>query len=115
MAGYALECALNSCILKLIDDTGLIFKDKKYLDKLAKCWTHDLEQLLDLAELTAEFGRARGRTGDSTTLGTSPRNGRKSAVTSGRPKPRRASCSRPSPTSRMECCHGFRRAGRGTD
>lgn len=60
MAGYALECALKSCILKLIDDTGLIFKDKRYLDKLAKCWTHDLEQLLDLAELTAEFGKARG-------------------------------------------------------
>jgi HEPN domain-containing protein len=60
MAGYALECALKSCILKLIDDTGLIFKDKKYLDKLAKCWTHDLDQLIDLAELTAEFGKARG-------------------------------------------------------
>ena len=61
MAGYALECAPKSCILKLIDDTGLIFKDKRYLDKLAKCWTHDLEQLLDLAELTAEFGEGRGR------------------------------------------------------
>jgi hypothetical protein len=60
MAGCALEGALKSCILKLIDDTGLIFKDKRYLDKLAKCWTHDLVQLVDLAELTEEFGKARG-------------------------------------------------------
>lgn len=60
MAGYALECALKSCILKLVDDTGIIFTDKKYLDKLAKCWTHDLVQLIDVAELTEEFGKARG-------------------------------------------------------
>ena len=60
MAGYALECALKSCILKHLHDTGIIFKDKKYLDKLAKCWTHDLAQLLELAGLTADFGRACG-------------------------------------------------------
>jgi hypothetical protein len=40
--------------------TGIIFTDKKYLDKLSKCWTHDLPQLMDLANLTAEFGAACG-------------------------------------------------------
>jgi len=58
MAGYALECALKSCILKHLDNTGIIFKDKKYLDRLSKCWTHDLAQLMDLANLTSEFGVA---------------------------------------------------------
>ena len=60
MAGYALECALKSCILKRIYDTGIIFKDKKYLDNLGKCWTHDLVQLMTLAGLTADFGVACG-------------------------------------------------------
>jgi hypothetical protein len=61
MAGYALECALKSCILKHIDDTGIIFKDKEYLDKLPKkLWTHDLEQLMDLANLRVEFDQACG-------------------------------------------------------
>jgi HEPN domain-containing protein len=60
LAGYALECALKSCILKHLYDTGMIFKDRKYLDKLGKCWTHDLEQLLELADLTADFDKARG-------------------------------------------------------
>ncbi len=30
LAGYALECALKSCVLAYIDRTGIIFKDKKY-------------------------------------------------------------------------------------
>lgn len=59
MAGYALECAIKACILKHLDETGIIFKDKKYLDKLSKCWTHDLVLLLDLANLTVDFGLAR--------------------------------------------------------
>jgi hypothetical protein len=58
MAGYALECALKSCILKHLDSTGIIFKDRKYLEKLSKCWTHDLVQLMELANLTSDFGVA---------------------------------------------------------
>ena len=59
MAGYSLECGLKSCVLKHLEDTGIIFKDKKYLDKLSKCWTHDLTILIELANLTAVFGLAR--------------------------------------------------------
>jgi hypothetical protein len=60
MAGYALECALKSCILRYLDQTGIIFKDRKYLDDLSKCWTHDLVQLMKLAKLNDDFGKARG-------------------------------------------------------
>ena len=60
LVGYSLECALKSCALKHLEDTGIIFRDKKYLEKLSKCWTHDLIQLMDLANLTAEFGVACG-------------------------------------------------------
>jgi hypothetical protein len=33
----------------------MIFKDKKYLEKLSKCWTHDLPQLLELTGLKIEL------------------------------------------------------------
>ena len=61
MAGYSLECAIKCCVLKYLDESGIIFKDKKYLDKLSKCWTHDLEILMELANLTAEFGEAQSK------------------------------------------------------
>jgi HEPN domain-containing protein len=60
LAGYAVECALKSCILHHLERTGMLFKDRKYLNKLADCWTHELDKLLDLANLTANFGVARG-------------------------------------------------------
>jgi HEPN domain-containing protein len=56
LAGYAVECALKSCILHYIERTGAIFRDRDYLNKLSKCWTHDLEKLLELANLVAELG-----------------------------------------------------------
>ena len=60
MAGYALEFALKVSTLKHIDDTGKIFRDRKYLEKLAKCWTHDLNDLLTLADLRIELDKACG-------------------------------------------------------
>lgn len=61
MAGYALECALKACVFKVYVDSELIFKEKKKMGVLNdKYWTHDLEALLKLAELTADFGRDRG-------------------------------------------------------
>ena len=51
LAGYAAECGLKSCVLHHIEKTGMIFKDKEYLARLGKCWTHSLEQLVQLAEL----------------------------------------------------------------
>ncbi|MEX2287589.1 MAG: hypothetical protein WD648_10905 [Planctomycetaceae bacterium] len=51
MAGYSVECALKSCVLAHVERTGAIFQDKKYAEK---CWTHDLEELVKLAGLSAE-------------------------------------------------------------
>jgi cell division inhibitor SulA len=32
----------------------MIFKDKEYLKRLGACWTHDLDQLLRLADLQGQ-------------------------------------------------------------
>jgi HEPN domain-containing protein len=48
LAGYAVECGLKSCVLAFVDRTGVIFQDKKFLEK---CWTHDLEMLIKAADL----------------------------------------------------------------
>jgi hypothetical protein len=60
LAGYAVECGLKSCILHHLERTGILFKERKYLNKLADCWTHELDKLLDLANLTADLGVACG-------------------------------------------------------
>jgi HEPN domain-containing protein len=48
LAGYAVECGLKACIMAHVESTGAIFQDRKYAEK---CWTHDLEDLLALANL----------------------------------------------------------------
>ena len=50
LAGYAVEFALKACILARVERTGVIFEDKKFSEK---CWTHDLNELITLAELEA--------------------------------------------------------------
>ncbi len=57
LTGYALECALKSCILAHIERTGVIFEDKKFAEQ---CWTHDLELLTKKGGLDANFGVAMG-------------------------------------------------------
>ena len=57
LAGYAVECALKSCVLAYIERTGIIFEDKKYAEK---CWTHDIEDLVRQAGLTVERDKAAG-------------------------------------------------------
>jgi hypothetical protein len=52
LAGYALECGLKACVLAHVENTGIIFIEKKYAEK---CWTHDLELLVELANLQAAF------------------------------------------------------------
>jgi hypothetical protein len=52
LAGYAVECALKSCIITYINQTGVLFKNKKWAQD---CWTHDLAQLLQQAGLDAEW------------------------------------------------------------
>jgi hypothetical protein len=48
LTGYAAECGLKSCVLAFVEATGEIFKDKKYSEK---CWTHNCEELVKLADL----------------------------------------------------------------
>lgn len=55
LAGYALECALKSCVLRYVEQTGIIFEDRKFAER---CWTHDLETLVKQAGLSNERGRA---------------------------------------------------------
>jgi len=60
-AGYALECALKSRVLTYVENSGIIFDDPKFL---AGCRTHNLEDLLKLANLQATHGTAVGANPD---------------------------------------------------
>lgn len=53
LAGYAVECGLKACVLAHIENTGIIFQDKKFAEK---CFTHDIETLLKAANLEAIRG-----------------------------------------------------------
>jgi hypothetical protein len=49
LAGYAVKCGLKSCVLRRLSAAPeLIFLDKRFCEK---CWTHDLENLVALADL----------------------------------------------------------------
>lgn len=56
LAGYALECGLKACVMAYVERTGIIFKDKKFSEK---CWTHDVEFLIDLAGLKGHLDTRR--------------------------------------------------------
>ncbi len=53
LAGYAVECGLNACVLAFVERTGVIFQDRKFLEK---CWTHDLKTLIKAADLEVTRG-----------------------------------------------------------
>ncbi len=53
LAGYAVECGLKACVMVYVQNTGAIFQDRKFGEK---CWTHDLEALVGLANLQAALG-----------------------------------------------------------
>jgi HEPN domain-containing protein len=48
LAGYAVEVALKACIIKILMTTYSFFQDKKFSEK---CFTHDIEKLVELAGL----------------------------------------------------------------
>jgi hypothetical protein len=49
LAGYAVECGLKSCVLRRLSAAPeLIFLEKRFSEK---CWTHNLEDLVELADL----------------------------------------------------------------
>jgi hypothetical protein len=51
LAGYAVECGLKSCVLaRVATAPEVIFDDKRYSEK---CWTHNIEELVKLADLEA--------------------------------------------------------------
>ncbi len=54
LAGYAVECALKSCVIAYLMKTDR-FPEKRYSEQ---CWTHNLEQLVSLAGLAAELDNA---------------------------------------------------------
>ncbi len=43
LVGYAVETALQACILKFVEETGVIFTDKRFAEK---CWSHKIDELL---------------------------------------------------------------------
>jgi hypothetical protein len=51
-AGYAVECALKSCILARMIHTGWVFKEKW---DAKQCLTHDFTTLVVLADLKAQL------------------------------------------------------------
>jgi hypothetical protein len=57
LAGYALECGLKACVLAYVERTGVIFEDKKFAQR---CWTHDIEELVQAAGLKVDRDRASG-------------------------------------------------------
>lgn len=57
LVGYAVETALKACILKFVEETGVIFTDKKFAEK---CWTHRFEDLVKQADLEPKRGRDIG-------------------------------------------------------
>lgn len=49
LAGYAVECGLKSCILaRVAAAPEMIFIEKRFSEK---CWTHDINELTELAGL----------------------------------------------------------------
>lgn len=51
LCGYAVECGLKACILAFLEQNlEVVFQEKRFSEK---CWTHDIEALVALAELTA--------------------------------------------------------------
>jgi HEPN domain-containing protein len=54
LAGYAVECALKSCVIAHLMRTDQ-FPERRLSEQ---CWTHNLGQILGLAGLQAEFDAA---------------------------------------------------------
>lgn len=53
LAGYAVECGLKSCILVRVAATPEILFDDQNKRFSTNCWTHDIEDLVRLADLVA--------------------------------------------------------------
>ena len=54
LVGYAVETGLKACIMKFVEETGVIFTDKTFA---GKCWTHRLEDLRKQANLQPQLAQ----------------------------------------------------------
>lgn len=54
VSGYAVECALKSCVLSRMIHTAWVFQEKWNAEK---CRTHDLGKLVELAGLNGELNQ----------------------------------------------------------
>lgn len=48
LLGYAVETGLKACILKFVEESGVIFRDRKFAER---CWTHRIDHLVMQADL----------------------------------------------------------------
>jgi HEPN domain-containing protein len=52
LAGYAVECGLKACVVAYVQrHIEVIFRERRFSER---CWTHDFDELLRLAELKAQ-------------------------------------------------------------
>ena len=59
LAGYAVECGLKACVLAHLEQVGMLFEDKKQMKNLIDDYfTHEIDRLVDLAELEVDRGLA---------------------------------------------------------
>jgi HEPN domain-containing protein len=53
LAGYAVECGLKACVVAYVENTPeIVFQERRFSEK---CWVHDLEKLVGVADLTTVF------------------------------------------------------------
>ena len=50
LAGYSVECGLKACITAYVENNAHVIFERR--DFSAKCWTHNIEDLLTLADPT---------------------------------------------------------------
>lgn len=54
LLGYAVETGLKACILKFVEESGVIFRDRKFAER---CWTHRIDHLVMQADLEPARGQ----------------------------------------------------------
>jgi HEPN domain-containing protein len=60
LSGYVVECGLKACLLRCLGESAAVFSDENKNRKLSDYWTHNLVDLVKMAGLEQEFGKARG-------------------------------------------------------
>ena len=60
LCGYVVECGLKACLLRYLGESAAVFGEENKNRKLSDYWTHNLVDLVKMAGLDQEFGKARG-------------------------------------------------------